>query len=298
MRKPTMVALVSVIGAAFLALEVSAQNPPMPQNPPKQEKFELNTLLMECTFEVEGRTAQGQATIGTGFVMGRPIPGTPGRARYVLITAAHVLDEMAGDSAILHLRRKLAENTWVHAPIPMPIRVNGQPLWTKRPDADVAVMYVQLPSEVSLPLMSTELLADDAMLSRFEIHPGDEVECLGYPLGNASNEAGFPILRSGKIASYPLLPTGVTRTFLFDFRVFKGNSGGPVYLVQLGRVYGNAIHFDQTVAFIVGLVSEERVFPQVTSGPYEQELRQVQLSLAVVVHASLIRHAVEMLPPP
>jgi hypothetical protein len=296
MRKLCLVVI--VITAEFLAMNASAQNPPTPQNPPKQENLELNTVLMECTFELEGRNVQGQDTIGTGFVMGRPVPSTPGRARYVLITAAHVLNEIAGDSAILHLRRKLGENTWVHAPIPMPIRANGQPLWIRHPDADVAVMYISLPTEVSLPLLSTDLLGDDAMLSRFEIHPGDELECLGYPLGNASNEAGFPILRSGKIASYPLLPTRVTRTFLFDFRVFKGNSGGPVYFVQLNSLYGNAVHLGETVAFIAGLVSDERIFQQVTSGLYEQEARQVQLGLAVVIQASLIKQAIEMLPAP
>ena len=30
---------------------------------------------------------------------------------------------------------------------------------------------------------------------------GDELLCLGYPLGAEANDAGFPILRSGKIAS-------------------------------------------------------------------------------------------------
>jgi hypothetical protein len=290
MRKPCVGVMVSVIVGAFFVVKASAQSPPAPQNPPKEEKLELNTVLMDCTFELEGRTAHGEATIGTGFVIGRPILSTPGKARYVLITAAHVLDEMAGDGAILHLRRKLGENTWIHAPVPMPIRANGQPLWIRHPAADVAVMYISLPSELSLPLLSTDFLADDAVLSRLEIHPGDELECLGYPLGNASNEAGFPILRSGKIASYPLLPTGVTKTFLFDFRVFKGNSGGPVYFVQLSRLYGNTVHLGETVAFIAGLVSEERLL----SGPYEQ----VQLSLAVVVHASLIKQAIEMLPAP
>ncbi len=161
-------------------------------------------------------------------------------------------------------------------------------------------MYVRLPEEVSswLPLLSTDLLADDQMLSKFEIHPGDELECLGYPLGNASNEAGFPILRSGKIASYPLLPTAATKTFLFDFRIFKGNSGGPVYFIATNRIYGGSTMLGQTIGFIAGLVSEERVFQQVTAGPYEQAARQVQLGLAVIVHASLIKEAIEMLPLP
>jgi hypothetical protein len=254
---------------------------------------------MSNQYELEGQNPQGQGTaIGTGFVMGRPVSTMPGKGRLVLITAAHVFNEMAGDNAILHLRRKLGENNWVHAPIPVPIRANGRPLWTKHPDADVAVIYISLPSDISLPILSTDVLVDDGTLSRYEIHPGDELECLGYPFGSASNEAGFPILRSGKIASYPLLPTAVTKTFLFDFRVFKGNSGGPVYFVQTNRIYGNVFRVGETIGFVAGLVSEEKYFSQVTLGPYEQEARQVQLGLGVVIHASLIKQAIEMLPSP
>jgi S1-C subfamily serine protease len=144
---------------------------------------------------------------------------------------------MQGDTATLHLRRKVDADTWIRVLHPVPIRSNGQPLWKKHPAADIAVMYVSLPKDDSRPLLSTDVLADDKMLADFEIHPGDDLACLGYPFGQEANEAGFPVLRSGKIASYPLLPTSKTKTFLFDFRVFRGNSGGPVYFVASNRSY-------------------------------------------------------------
>ena len=53
---------------------------------------------------------------------------------------------------------------------------------------------------------------------------------LGFPQGLSANPAGFPILRSGRVASYPLGPSTAFPTFLLDFRVFPGNSGGPVWL--------------------------------------------------------------------
>ena len=40
------------------------------------------------------------------------------------------------------------------------------------------------------------------------------------------------IRASGRIASYPITPTSKTRTFLLDFEVFEGNSGGPVFLYE------------------------------------------------------------------
>jgi len=86
----------------------------------------------------------------------------------------------------------------------------------RHPDeaVDVAVMYTLLPRDIDILLLSTAMLADDEVLKKFEIHLGDELICLGYPLGAEATEAGFPILRSGKIVSYPLIPTKQTKTFL------------------------------------------------------------------------------------
>jgi S1-C subfamily serine protease len=273
------------------------------QNQADRTNFELNTVLMESTFKIEGRNALGQPALGTAFIMGRPYVNPPvdqpNQAGFVLITAAHVLEEMQGDTATLHLRRKVDADTWVRVPQAVQIRANGQPLWKKHPAADIAVMYVSLPKDDSRPLLSTEVLADDKVLADFEIHPGDDLECLGYPFGQEANDAGFPVLRSGKIASYPLLPTSKTKTFLFDFRVFRGNSGGPVYMVQSNRWYkSGGVKLGQTIHIVIGLVSEERLVAEQISGLYSQELRQFPLGLAVVVHASLIKEAIGSLPPP
>jgi len=229
--------------------------------------------------------------------LARPIPDHPSTAWYVLVTAAQVFEDMQSDNAILHLRRKV-NGGWVRMPTPVRIRANGQPLWRKHPEADVAVMYVSVPGDAGLEMASTDLLASDADLAKFEIHPGDELECLGYPLGLEANDVGFPVLRSGTIASYPLLPTATTKSFLFDFRIFKGNSGGPVYFTDRNRYYGGSTHLGETIRLVVGLVSQESVMPQHIVGPYSEELRQLQLGLAIVIHASLIKQAIESLPAP
>jgi Trypsin-like peptidase domain len=298
--------LVLFAHSLYVQQSVSPQtpNPPQtatpPQAPTQEEDIELNAVMMESTFMIQGQNLQ-VPVLGTVFIVARPIPNsTPQVGRMVMVTAAHVLEQMQGDMAILQLRRKVDEktNSWIRVPYPLQIRANGQPLWKKHPDADVAVMYISIPSATVVRNITPLMLADDSMLTEYDVKPGDELRCLGYPLGVVSNEAGFPVLRSGRIASYPLLPTDKTKTFLLDFRVFKGNSGGPVYFVERLRPIPTRLGGYQNFHFIMGLVSEETLFTEQSAGPYSQEIHQTQLGLAKVVHASLIKQAIEMLPAP
>ena len=255
----------------------------------RAQDTEFNTLLFQTTFKIEGPGASPESlSLGTVFLMAKPIPNTT-RFRSVMITARHVLDSIHGDTATLNLRRR-TESGWRRARFPIKIRDSGQPLWTELEDVDVAVMYLNLPQGIQIPIISTSLLADDEMLSQFEVNPGEELSCLGYPFGAESNAAGFAILRSGRIASYPLLPTETTRTFLFDFQIFPGNSGGPVYLSSNNRTYAGKMHTGETVHFIVGLVTQQ-LSASLSSA-------KERLSLASVIHASLIKKAVAMLPDP
>lgn len=275
-----------VIDGSVWAQQANPQASPSPK-PAGGETFELNTTLMRSTFKLIG-----VGSIGTAFIMGRPSPMDPTKGNYVLVTAAHVLEQSSGSKVTLVMRAK-HNDTYVRALWPIEIREKGKPLWRKHPEADVAVMYVALPREADLPVLPTLLLATDDILSDLQVHPGDSLSCLGFPNGAEANDSGFPILRSGKIASYPIFPTRTVKSFLFDINVFDGNSGGPVYIAEnmrwlaprSMRVGGNQ--------FIVGLVSEQLFAGNPsTSGSRAKE----SLRLAIVIHASLIREAIDLLP--
>lgn len=120
---------------------------------------------------------------------------------------------------------------------------------------------------------------------------------LGFPFGAESNEVGFPILRSGKIASYPITPSSKVKTFLFDFNVFAGNSGGPAYFVGgTNRSYGGAVHLGGSRQFLMGMVVEQRLYRQRVEDAFSRREQDVPLALAQVVHASLIRQTIALLP--
>lgn len=253
----------------------------------ENEYFEINTQLMEATFEIVGPSAkqQGATSGGTVFLMGKPL--SDNSASYVLITATHVLEEIAGDTAKIFFRWRNDDGSYGQRDYEFAIRENGKALYVKHKDVDVAAMYMRMPIEFQkVKLLSIDLIGTDEWLKKFEVHPGDELICLGYPLF-AAGQHGYPILRSGKIASYPLVPAKDQKNWLFDFRIFPGNSGGPVYFADRNRLYGGATHVGETIQFLAGLITQ-----QVNSTIFKDK----DLSLGVVIPAVFIRETLDLLP--
>lgn len=255
--------------------------------PEQQESFEINTQLMETTFRITGPSSKqaGATTGGTVFLMGKPIGN--GKASYVMVTAAHVFDDIAGEQAAITFHYKDADGKYRQVEYPIKIRDGDRALYTKHSSVDVAALYVQMPAQFqSVKILDIALLLKDEWITQFEIHPGDELLCLGFPLF-ASGEHGYPILRGGTIASYPLVPQKEYKTWLFDFRVFPGNSGGPVYFADRNRTYGKVTHLGETIQFVVGLVTQQAFAPLVGNR---------DLQLGIIIPATYIRETLDMLP--
>jgi hypothetical protein len=254
-----------------------------------QEAPEINTILMRSTFMLTGA-----GSTGTAFIVGKPTKEAKDRAYFVLVTAAHVLNEMKGDNAVLVLRKRSGDS-FLKAPYPIQIRRGTTPLWVQHSTMDVAVMYVSLPPEIDIQLTPIGLLATDDTLKEFEIHPGDRLSCLGFPLAAEANDAGFPVLRSGQIASFPLVPMKSVKTFLFDFNVFEGNSGGPVYFVDSNRNYAGGTHIGK-IQFLMGLVSEQKFAEEQVQSLRQSRKERYQLGLGVVIPAAFIKETIDRLP--
>lgn len=250
---------------------------------------ELNSIMMETTFLISGpsKKENGKAAIGTGFILGKP--AADGSTSYfVLVTAAHVFEDIDGDTATINPRIRQPDGSYVAEARTIKIRTSGKKNYAMHSQVDVAAIYVGLPEQFAkIAIVSQAVLATDADLKKYEIHPGDELLCLGYPLG-AAGPHGFPILRSGKIASFPLIPAQTHRNWWFDFRVFGGNSGGPVYFVDRSRSYGGETRLGETIQIMIGLVTSQ-VSADSGAGPRE-------LQLGVVIPALFIRETMDMLP--
>ena len=242
---------------------------------------DLNTQLMRATFKIihEKSTA-------TNFILKKN-----NEEKYILITAAHVLSNTPGDETTLQFRTKKANGEYIKDPVKDSIRKDGKPLWAKHPTEDVAVLWVTPPKNADLSNLSTDLLASDVLLQKHKVHPGDLVSVLGYPHRIESNNAGFPILRHGSIATFPLYPTAKTRTFFLSGNIFEGDSGGPVSLSKPSSTEPNK----EEVRLILGLVSAQQFIDEDVKLIYGTSKIRHRLGLAIIIHASLINETIDLL---
>jgi V8-like Glu-specific endopeptidase len=249
--------------------------------------MDLAVELIQATVQLEQPLGDGTRTVGTGFLISAP--GPDGQPRTVLITANHVFQKMPGGTAKIGYRIANADGSWSYSPQPLKIRDDaGHELWTHHPSRDVAAIAIKAPPEFAKAAIPQGYLAGDDTFNKYQVNAGDEMMALGFPRGLSANAAGFPILRSGRVASYPLGPAKVFPTFLLDFSVFPGNSGGPVFVsrsLPTGPVV-NASDAPAENGFIAGLLTQQ------------VELNNERLEIGIVTQAKYIRETIAMLQNP
>jgi hypothetical protein len=241
----------------------------------------LPQAMIAATVEVEQPLPDGKHTIGTGFLISDPAPD--GRPRTVLVTANHVFERMPGTEAHIGYRSQRPDGGWRYDPQPLVIRDTSGELWRHDPAHDVAVIEVKAPEAFARAAIPLAWLAGGDTFAKYDIGPGDEMLVLGYPQGLSANSAGFPILRSGRVAS-PIEAAKINPTFLLDFRVFPGNSGGPVFIGGSLRRSGEVS--SEPVQFIAGMLTQQ------------VELNNERLEIGIVTDAEFVRDAIALLDQP
>lgn len=239
---------------------------------------DVSVELIQATVQVEQPLPDGKRSVGTGFLISDPTPD--GKPRIVLVTANHVFAKMPGPVATIGFRVQNADGSWHYDPEPLTIRDGDHNLWTRNPVMDVAVIAITAPPAFAKAALPKSWLAGDDTFDKYAVEPGDEMLALGYPQGFSANEAGFPILKAGRIASFPLSPVNAFPTFLLDLNVFPGYSGGPVFTER------EAAGATTETPFIAGLITQE------------MELDSQNLSIGFVTHAKFIRQTLDLLDHP
>jgi len=246
--------------------------------------YDLSVELINATVQLEQPLGDGTRTVGTGFLISTVKPdGTPDT---ILVTANHVFEKMPGAEARIGYRFANPDGSWSYAPTEVTIRdKSGRELWTHHPNRDVAAISIKAPAAFAKAAVPETWLAEDQTFNKLAVGAGDEMMALGFPRGLSANQAGFPILRAGRVASYPVAPAKIFPTFLLDFSVFAGNSGGPVFMSETARRRGGAAD-SQPTQFIAGLLTQQ------------VELNNERLEIGIVTHATYIRETIDLLEHP
>jgi hypothetical protein len=248
--------------------------------------LDLSVQLMQATVQLEQPLGDGTRTVGTGFLISEI--GADGAPRTILVTANHVFSKMPGANARVGYRIANADGSWSYSPQPLRIRdAAGHALWTHHPSRDVAAIAITAPPAFAKAAIPEDYLAADDTFSKYQVGAGDEMMALGFPRGLAANAAGFPILRAGRVASFPIAPARIFPTFLLDFAVFPGNSGGPVFMSgPARRASDDPTQPRADVEFIAGLLTQQ------------VELNSERLDIGIVTNARFIRETINLIKDP
>jgi hypothetical protein len=206
-----------------------------------------------------------------------------GSPRLVLVTAAHAFDSPDRLECKLVLRHRQEDGSYERSEFPVALRRDGEALWKKHPEHDVAALPIELPEGAEAVPFSLDQIADEQALTEKKVHVGQEVWVPCYPAGLEGNPAGWPVLRNGSIASYPLVPVSWAKLLAVDMTVFGGDSGAPVV----------AIVNDQPL--ISGMVIGMHRQTDKSTLPYEEKIMHTPMGVAIAVQAPFIRQTIDLL---
>lgn len=203
--------------------------------------------------------------------------------RFALVTAAHVFQEMEGESCTLHYRVPHEAKGSTRLEIRLKFRNDGEPLWVRHATTDAAAIFVELPENADVEPFEIDQIASEALFDSKTIHVGQEVYVPCFPAKIESNDAGFPILRKGSIASFPLSRPTVGDSILIDYSHFGGDSGAPVTATIDGRPV--------VIALATAMIRQMNKI----ESEFEERTTHTPIGLATAVRSVLILEMLEKL---
>jgi hypothetical protein len=217
---------------------------------------------------------------GTGFFVATGDKADSG-PRHLLVTAAHVFNVMDGPDCTVVFRARGKASELVRKEVGLTIRDGKKPRWVQHPEIDVAVIAMDLPEGVDVKAFADRQIAGAQLAADRKVRVGQDVCIPCYPAKLEANEAGWPILRKGAIASHPLTPLAGAKTMFVDYANFGGDSGAPV------------VAWIEKEAVVVGLVTGMQRQSDRSSTPFEERTVHTPLHLAIAVQSPFIRQTIE-----
>lgn len=209
--------------------------------------------------------------LGTCVIVNRRDMTSPSGIVPVLVTCAHVLAAAPRGPYFIVLRLPAQGANPQIVMLRIDVSPDSTP-YVKHPRRDIAAMTIRLPPDIA-KLISIPSFISESSIAQSAPHVGDQILLLGFPKVFPGTEGGFPVFRSGIIASYSSGSEADLEKYLIHTNVYSGDSGGPVFAAG-----------SRGDPKLLGLVSE-RIGPKVGAVP-----------LAVAIDASVIRETLALLP--
>jgi S1-C subfamily serine protease len=132
------------------------------------------------------------------------------------------------------------------------------------------------------------------------VREGDEIATCGFPLGNYLHEQLGTVTSSftqGIISSIipgPDVPEEHLKGFQLNLTAMPGNSGGPVFSLNTGKVFGvlQAGAVDHGGKVVPGLTKAEPVYPALGHNELER-IKQMEIPRTQADSAALMRRIAE-----
>lgn len=181
-------------------------------------------------------TRKGSAT---GFVINHRDPFSHGRIVPVMFTSAHLIETMGKGPLLIGIRRPHGETSETETALLVfiPPKMSGKEhFYVRHPEYDLVAFALQIPEEFNGSALMSSFL-DEGMLAHNgkPLRSGVEVSYFGYPEVLPGTEGGFPVLRSGRVASYPVGSPHAHGRYVINSVVYPGDSGAPVIVSNPGR---------------------------------------------------------------
>ncbi len=237
---------------------------------------------MEQAFDATFRITNGRTSSTAFLVQLEPDEGEEG-SRTVMVTTAHSLEGMPEAKCSIMLRVRNEDATYSRKETAIALRDGDKRLWVRHPDLDIAALPIDLPEGTAARPVCLAQVADASWASEGRLRVGSDVFIPGYPATTESNDAGWPVLRRGVVATHPLAPVQSAQRMFVNATTFGGDSGAPVVLIHENR------------AVVVGIVTGMQRQTNRSRMPFEERVTHMPLALAVTLQAPFIRDTIELL---
>jgi len=166
---------------------------------------------------------------GTGFLIEHADPRFPGAKGLMMVTTAHILEQAGKEPLFVAVRMSKGKEFQPIALLRLETEQSGRLRYTRHPKQDVAAFMVEVPKEVAGSIAQFAPAPQAAIANPDPVVAGREVGFLGFPEVFPGTPGGYPILRSGKIASNVTGELRREETFVVNADVYAGDSGAPVF---------------------------------------------------------------------